>query len=131
MNAVTRSGGEEHFMEVQREVMGDQIEKEGVAEENVYAFILSNAPLFRFFATHFPDDDELGRSWDAADVDKIPRDKLGEQYAILRDKIKEIFEQQFDADTQTALTEAVENGDIGTAERILEAHLALAGRKEE
>jgi hypothetical protein len=129
MNAVTRTGGEEHFMEVQNQVIGDELQKENITEENTYAFILDNAPIFRFFATHLPD--ELGGLWDAASTDERARIMLGEEYKNLRGALKNVFEQQFDADTQTALTDAAESGDIATAERILEAHIALAGRSEE
>ncbi len=129
MNAVTRMGGEEHYMDVQSQVIQNEIEREGIPEERLYAFIIDNAPLFRFFATHLPE--ELGELWDNADTDENARAKLEERYKALRTQVKEIFEQRFDADTQSALTDAAEGGDIATAERILEAHLALAGRTEE
>ena len=129
MNAVTRGGGEEHFRDVQNQVMLDEVAREGIPEERLYAFILDNAPLFRYFATHLPE--ELGPAWDTATTDEDARAKLEERYSALRSQIKTIFEQRFDADTQSALTDASENGDVATAERILEAHLALAGRSEE
>ena len=129
MNAVTRGGGEEHFREVQNQVIGDEVQREGIPEERLYAFILDNAPLFRFFATHLPE--ELGPVWDTATTDEMARAKLEDRYSALRTQIKTIFEQRFDADTQSALTDASENGDIATAERILEAHFALLGRTEE
>lgn len=131
MNAITKTGegGEQHFKDVQNEVMSDEIKKEGVPEDKIYAFIIDNAPLFRFFVTHLPD--ELAQLYGAADTDEKSRTELEERYENLRAQVKQIFEQRFDADTQTALTDAVENGDITTAERILEANLNAAGRTEE
>ncbi len=129
MNAVTRTGGEEHYMDVQNQVLSGVITKEGVPEERLYAFIMDNGPLFRFFATHLPD--ELSEHWDVANTDEVSRAKLDAQYKDLRARVKQIFEQRLDADTQTALSDAAENGDIATAERILEAHIALMGRIEE
>lgn len=129
MNAVTRKGGEGHFLDVQNIVMEDGIRKEGVPDERTYAFIIDNAPLFRFFATRLPD--ELGVPWDNADTNSEARGTIEIQYEMLRTGIKRIFEQQFDADTQSALTEAAESGNIALAERILEAHALLIGRTEE
>ena len=121
--------GEQHFKEVQNKVLCDESEKEGVPEEKTYAFIIDNAPLFRFFATHLPD--ELARIYDTADTSGESRAALEEHYEQLRGVIREVFAQQFDADTQTALTDAAENGDIATAERILEVHFALTKYTEE
>lgn len=131
MNAVTRMGdaGEQHFKEVQSEVLNDESQKEGVPEEKTYAFIIDNAPLFRFFATHLPD--ELAHIYDTADMSAESLMALEKHYEQLRREIKEVFAQQFDADTQTALADAAENGNIATAERILEVHFALAKRTEE
>lgn len=131
MNAVTRMGeaGEQHFKEVQHEVLSDASQKEGVPEEKTYAFIIDNAPLFRFFATHLPD--ELAQIYDTARISAQSRQALEECYEQLREEIRQVFAQQFDADTQTALVDAAENGDIATAERILEVHFALAQRTDE
>ncbi len=130
MNAVTRSPeGEDHFRNVQVQVLKGKMQKESIPADRMYAFIVSNAPLFRFFATHLPD--ELTNLWDTANTDEGSRIKLEEQYEHLRQQMQRVFEQYFDADTQTALTEAAENGDIATAERILETHSLMLGRTEE
>ncbi len=130
MNAVTRnSDSEAHFREVQVLVLEDEMLKDGVQKDHMYAFIMSNAPLFRFFATHLPE--ELKNIWDNANTDEASRIELESQYEELRRQMQLVFAQHFDAETQTALTEAAECGDITTAERILEAHFQLIGRTEE
>jgi hypothetical protein len=131
MNAVTRMGeaGEQHFKGVQNEVLSDELKKEGVPEEKTYSFIIDHAPLFRFFATHLPD--EMVQTYDTANKNEESRKALEEGYEQLCGEIKRVFAQHFDADTQTALADAAENGDIAVAERILEVHFTLAKRTEE
>ncbi len=130
MNAVTReTGGEEHFMEIQQHVIEDEALREHIPDSQLLSFVLGHAPFFRYFATHLPD--ELASLWSAADTDEEARRKIEEQYDALRTELNRIFEQQFDQETQTALTDAAESGDYETFAKILEIHLARGMRTEE
>jgi oligoendopeptidase F len=125
-NAMESGGGQEHFMELQASVFDDEIHKEGVTD--VMGFITEHAPLFRFFATHLPDD--LKESWDKADTNTHETQKLESQYERFYTEVRESL-SEMDPDVRTALTEAAEEGDIDTASRILEAHLSRTTRTEE
>lgn len=104
---------------VQNSIFENLIKKE---KSQVLMFVLRNAPIFRNFADNL--DPALWETWkQAANDDNIEaRAVLEEMYAKYRDEVESSL-SQLDPDAFTALMEAVENGDVDTASKILEAHL--------
>ncbi len=125
-NAIESGGSQEHYMDLQSTVFGHEIQKEGVTD--VMSFITEHAPLFRYFATHLPDD--LKESWNKAGTSKKDVERLEAQYERFNAEIQASLEQ-LDPDVRTALTEAAETGDVDMATKILDAHLARSFRTEE
>ena len=125
-NAIESRGGQDHFMQVQASVFNGEIRKEGVT--NVMGFIVEHAPLFRYFATHLPDD--LRESWEKAGTSIAEVSKLEAQYERFYAEIQASL-AQMDPDVRTALSDAAEQGDVDLATKILDAHLARSFRTEE
>ena len=125
-NAIESGGGQEHYMQVQSSVFEDEIENEGVTD--VVSFITLHAPLFRYFATHLPDD--LKESWDKASINKNEARKLEAQYRRFHTDVRESL-SQLDPEALTALTIVAKEGDVDMASRILNEYLARKGRIEE
>jgi hypothetical protein len=123
MNA-PRERGQEDFAEVQNRVFSDQIEEKNVTD--VMAFIIENAPLFRFFAEHLPDD--LRAAWENIQSTDESRKLLETHYGAFHDQIHDYIETvltQVDPETYTALTLAVEEQNIDQVSSILEKCIEL------
>ena len=92
--------------------------KEGVSD--VRSFIIDNAHLFRYFATHLPDD--LMDSWEHAKDNNEARDKLEAQYEIFQEQVTQYI-AQLDPEIQQGLADAINDSDVDTTSYILETVL--------
>lgn len=123
MNA-PQERGQQDFTEVQNRVFSDQIEEKNITD--VMAFIIENAPLFRFFAEHLPDD--LRTAWEGAQNNDESRKLLETHYGAFQDQIHNYIETvltHVDPDTYSALTLAVEEQDVDQVSAILEKCIEL------
>lgn len=113
----------ENILTAQQRVFEDEIKEEHI--ENVFAFIVNNAPLFRYFAEHLPKN--LYKVWDAASgelADEAAIKELEDHYEIFRNEIMSALES-LDQDAVTALNEYAEKGDVDGASKILETYFSL------
>lgn len=123
MNA-PQERGQQDFTEVQNRVFSDQIEEKNITD--VIAYIIENAPLFRFFAEHLPD--HLRTAWEGVDNDNDSRKLLETHYGAFQDQIHNYIEtvlRQLDPETYTALTIAVDEQNIDQVSVILEKCIEL------
>ena len=123
MNA-PQERGSKNFYDVQNLVLEDRIKEQGVTD--VMKFIIENAPLFRFFAEHLPED--LRVAWNSAETDTDARAKLEEHYGAFHSRITdyiETFIATLDPDTFTALNDAVEEEDVDKVSAILDRCIQL------
>lgn|GEM_PF-6429975 len=109
---------EEHFLTIQAVVFKDIMKKEGVSD--VRNFITLNAHLFRFFATHLPDD--LKESWEDAELDEESQKRLEAQYEAFHSRV-DAFIANLDPEIQQNLTDAVTRGNVNETSVILEVAL--------
>lgn len=111
------------ILDAQQRVFEKEIEKKHI--EDIFAFIINNGALFRYFAERLPKN--LYKVWDEASsevVNKRAVEELGDHYEVFRREILSAFES-IDPESVTAFTEAVEKGDVDGASKILEAYFAL------
>lgn len=107
-----------HFLRVQRSVFKHMMMKEGISD--VRKFIIDNAHLFRYFATHLPDN--LMDSWEHAEQNEDAHEKLEAQYEIFQKQVLEHIEN-LDPEIQQGLAEAINDSDVDTTAYILETVL--------
>lgn len=117
------------FMEIQSTVFGDAVsseQKEGSID--VVSFIVENAPLFRYFAEHLPE--ELDADWGNALKDEHSLEKIEAAYAIFRTKVEEIL-STMDPELYNELIAAIERGGVDEASLIFETHFHQRDREGE
>lgn len=119
---------EEHFLRAQHAVFGEMLDGAHASPRKELEFIISNAPLFRYFGEHLPG--ELGRMWLAVPESDVARAYITKHYERFAREIFRLIETM-DPDAQTALTEAVEAGDGDKVSRILETNAAIVDRRDE
>jgi len=118
MNA-PQERGQQEFTEVQNRIFSNQIEEKNITD--VMAFIIENAPLFRFFAEHLPD--HLRAAWENAQENDESRKLLETHYGAFQAEIHNYIETvltQLDPETYTALTHAVDEQNVDQVSVILE-----------
>lgn len=115
----------ESFLGAQSNVLDREREEKKIKMEHMMSFIISNAPLFRYFAEHLPKD--LYKVWDAAAKDKETNnnqaaiEELSQHYDSFREGIMSTLEF-LDPETVSALSDAVDNADVEGASTILKAY---------
>ena len=117
-------------LEIQASVFNDEVEKEQHEHGavNIVAFIVENAPLFRYFAEHLPDT--LRESWEKALEDKQSMKAIETEYETFRRNVEEVL-SNMDPETMTELVDAAERGDVDEASRIIETYLHTRERTAE
>jgi hypothetical protein len=127
MNGVV-TVGEEGFMERQNKILEDKLEREKIPAEKVLAVVLENATLLRLFANHFPD--ELRNEWEKALVDGTSLALVESRYEEFHDLILDSL-GYMDPEAETALTDAIDQGNVDTVTNIIETHFSRISRVEE
>ncbi len=118
------------FLEMQSTVFGDEVtnneRKNGPT--NTMTFIVENAPLFRYFAEHLPN--ELSEDWKKALGDKHSLERIEAEYAKFRDAVEKTL-GDMDPELFDEFIAATERADVDEASRILETHFQQQNRTEE
>lgn len=131
MNA-PQERGQDEFVDRQNIIIEGKMIKEGVQSQDLMAFILGNAPLFRFFAEHLPD--ELASDWANADHDPAARHRLEAAYDDFHARISPFIEEyvaQLDPDAMTELTEAIDDGRIDFVSNLIENWVNLNAKQKD
>ena len=123
MNAITENG-EEEFLERQAPLLEDMVEQNKIPNGRIISYIMEQAPFLRLFVANLPDD--LKECWERAEKDEEARAEVEKRYEEFRNSIGTLIAGRFDPETETALMDAIETGNVKTANSILEAHITLS-----
>lgn len=114
-------------LEIQQRILEDTAKERGIL--NIWNYVVDQGPRFSGFTKYF--SPRLKTLWDNAVRDPGAYAELKREYVAFEHEFED-FVSRIDPEARTAVTEAIERGDVNAVYHILEAQVDFKeGPKEE